>query len=199
MTTITERMTIVFQRAIEVCWDKIQTHKSRVIHEEDEDDIHRDSYHIITFDGTTFEYDFCHNGEDEIDFESVSIRFILYQSKKSRWMSYLTFNDKHGKEHAKEKIKSLEEKIFTLCECNRDWTVKDGFCEKCYTLAHIHIEDCAICIDRTLGVWIRLPCSHIFHKNCWDKHHENAPKDKEYRSACPLCRSRSNHCEYKEI
>ena len=115
MTTITERMTTVFQRAIEACWDKIQRHKARVIHEEDEEDIHQDSYHIIKFDGLIFEYDFRHSGEDEIDFESVSVRFILYQSNKSRWMSCLTFNDKHGKEHAKEKIKSLEGKnIYSL-------------------------------------------------------------------------------------
>ena len=99
----------------------------------------------------------------------------------------------------KKRLSLWRGKIFTPCDCDKEWTVKDGFCEKCYTLAHIHKDDCAICMDTTLGVWIQLPCSHIFHKNCWHKHHESASHDEKYRSACPLCRSRSNACEYKEI
>jgi hypothetical protein len=199
MTTITERMTTVFQRAIEVCWDKIQTHKTRVMDEEDVVDINRDSYHIILFDNTIFMYDFCYNDdEDGIKWDEVRVRFILYPLNSTMHMSYIAFSDNNGKQDAKDKIKSLEGKIFTRCECNKEWTVKDGFCEKCYTLAHIHKDDCAICMDRTLGVWIKLPCSHIFHKNCWHKHHETAQKEK-CKSACPLCRSRSHAGEYKEI
>ena len=80
-----------------------------------------------------------------------------------------------------------------LCfsEKNRNHKCYPYFKEKCK-------EDCSICLEK-LGLCniIKLNCSHIFHKNCIQKHVDNI--DKRIKVPfCPLCKkSCIDICKYE--
>lgn len=44
---------------------------------------------------------------------------------------------------------------------------------------HLNIEECAICLESIIYFNVKLPCGHVFHKQCVER---------TYRRECPLCR-----------
>ena len=205
MTTFTPRMITVFQRAVEVVWEKVSKQLTRITDEEDEDELHKDSRHVITFNDVVLEYDFAFdehyndNHSCSIEWDSIYVYFELRPKKGYNQDIGYIISTKKDLDGVKGQIGKQEGKTFTLCECNIRWAEKDGFCMECYALAQSRDDNCPICLDNNIAVWIELPCSHVFHKTCWKKHHLSAVRDNGGRSACPLCRGKAHCADIKEI
>lgn len=86
-----------------------------------------------------------------------------------------------------DKLKLLEDKLYSRCKECKDLAVKDLLCKDCYPKALFNKDyNCVICKDDDTEeerVWIQLDkCKHIFHWKCFNELRKNNHKK------CPLCR-----------
>jgi len=81
---------------------------------------------------------------------------------------------------------------YQLCACGSLVDENgDGWCQSCFIHRYHRTEeeggDCCICMENE-GVWMKLICKHVVHRNCYLK---------QNKYACPLCRAISmpHECE----
>jgi len=74
-------------------------------------------------------------------------------------------------------------KKYSVCQCNRHLSCKDGYCKGCYPYVCEQEDDCCVCKENE-GLWAELRCKHKIHELCWKK---------TIGLKCPLCRHEMNH------
>ena len=63
---------------------------------------------------------------------------------------------------------------------------KDGFCKYCYPYVSEQDDVCCCCLENK-GVWIKIDCGHLIHRECFSKIKDEV-KDEKHQTKCPLCR-----------
>jgi hypothetical protein len=193
----TKRNAEVLKRALEVYKDDFQKDfelKSEM--ESDEFEKERDEDGDYIFNKVSLLNDFYMSmeiefnmNEDEpyIDMSSLKAYIeILHETSSSETSVTYTriFRLDLNKYKNDEWVDTLI-KTYEFCKCKR-LVYKDGFCKDCYPYVSEQEDVCCCCLENK-GVWIKIDCGHLIHRQCFSKI-ENEVKDGKHQRKCPLCR-----------
>ena len=126
---------------------------------------------------------------DDFDFEELALRVELHCSVLGKQRKSIDLGIEQHIEQIYQKIDKLTEVNYCK-DCEFFLAEKDDLCRFCYPWVTTGQENCCICLENPLKVWIKLPCGHELHKNCFDK------MDKK---KCPLCRADKGIHTWKKI
>lgn len=133
-------------------------------------------------DETTSETDECGCDTNRLYTASLS-----YDCKRNKCVNLVEYEFTKTTDKAKlfEWIESIPDS-FQICSCGFELVKRDEWCTMCYIFRYERTEEeggaCCVCLENE-GRWIKLTCSHILHKSCYN----NLMKPQ-----CPLCRHEHN-------
>jgi hypothetical protein len=179
---ITERMKTIMKRWLTIQYPKCVSLLTELQVEKDEDKFcdlyHQDNMsqmiiHTIKVEIELYK-NWNHTIDDEIYWDEIELSFNIVFNNYS---------------HVHVYGKSIDE-LFTIIDnltefkscssCDKEPAEKDGFCSTCYPWVTTQEENCCICLENPLQVWIKLSCNHILHERCYVK---------MIGFKCPLCRA----------
>ena len=202
----TERTATVFKRFLEVNRPYVNSRMQTINEEESEMEKERMVEHPIRASHDIWSIEiFPHDREPNYDEESQDSDGFIPLVAGMR-----IFRTKDARErflHADPLEKWADDIIDGLVgahpsckECGSWDLAKDiPFCRMCYPLIMTHTEDCCCCLTNTEGIWVKLPCDHIMHKQCWlaiKCEHESCGC--HVKRKCPLCRKMFQYGEAEE-
>jgi hypothetical protein len=194
MFEFTKRNAEVLKRALEVYKDNFQKDfelKSKMDSDEFQKERDGDGDYIFTNVcllndfrmQMEFEFEFTED-EDEgvVDMSSLEAYIEIFHKgdKRCTKIFRLNLNKYKNDEWVDTLIKTYE-----FCKCN-SLVYKDGFCKHCYPYVSEQEDVCCCCLENK-GVWIKIDCGHLIHKECFSKI-ESEVKDGKHQRKCPLCR-----------
>ena len=183
----TQRTADVFKRVIETRTEMWEKMCAGIQQETAIDELH-DINLVESHDGWDLNMTIYADYDDEIEeyeWDNVHIRIMIDRRQGDHTSIYgLTMLSTYTPASFDELVKTY----YMCVDCNEAYCWKQtNFCVKCYPFVMEYIEDCCCCLDKTLGVWYKLPCGHILHQRCYNK----IEKERTGASArkCPLCRA----------
>lgn len=69
--------------------------------------------------------------------------------------------------------------VCSFCD-NGNKIFLEDMCKHCYIFGSTYEDDCAICLSKDFGVWLKTCCNHKFHYKCYNRMRQKM---------CPLCRT----------
>ena len=190
----TKRTSTVFQRTIECQREDWETDRKKIQEEEDHHAVN-DATVIQSHNGwdLSMMMDIDYDEDDEFIWSTVRIMLFIDRSKLSGRSSI--YGWKPIATYSPDDFEQLVQTYRCCMDCN-EYCWKDlNFCKSCYPLLIEHTEDCCCCLDRSLGVWYKLPCGHILHQRCYNKIEKHVRLDKK----CPLCRAICEHGTWEKL
>jgi len=189
----TKRTALVFQRTVETHVDDWLTQLIQIQKDKDPEEVNHPMI-VVTHDGwdLSMMIDIDYDDDDDFDWDTIRTMILVDGSngKRESIYNWSPITD-YKPEHFDDLVKS-----YRIClDCDRYCWKDANFCKKCYPFIIEHNEDCCCCLDKSLGVWYKLPCGHILHQRCYNKiekeHHMRCERK------CPLCRAVCEHdsCE----
>lgn len=127
---------------------------------------------------------FCSISYSKKDY--ITLEFGYKSPSKPEYMRKILccdsfYEDKASFDIISKDIDSYVQKQILCHHCdNGNKIFVDDMCKHCYIFGTTSEEDCAICLSKDFGVWLKTPCNHKFHYKCY-----NGIQNK----VCPLCRT----------
>ena len=186
-----KRTATIFQRAIECHREDWETEQKKIQDEENDSEI-GDPTVILSHDGwdLSMMVDIS-DDDDECDWSTIRTLLFIDRSSSSRtsiygWKSIIGYKP--------EDIDALIKSYRICLDCDEYCWKDTNFCKSCYPFLIEHDEDCCCCLDKSLGVWYKLPCGHILHQRCYNRISAGQCDKK-----CPLCRAVCSHRAWEKI
>jgi len=187
----TERTATIFKRTIECHLEDWEKQRKRIQEEEDTDEINVAiviASHECWDISMMVDVDDIDDDDDEFDWSHIRTLILIDRNKGCRTGIY------GWKSIANYKSEDIDElvKSYRIClDCDEYCWKDSNFCKNCYPFIIEHTEDCCCCLDKSLGVWYKLPCGHILHQRCYNKIEKEHPI--RCQRKCPLCRAICEH------